>query len=36
MIEQQLREKLMFQRNMEFYMQQVMVEQEEREKGRGR
>lgn len=36
MIEQQLREKLMFQRNMEFYMQQVMLAQEEREKGRGR
>lgn len=36
MVEQQLREKLMFQRNMEFYMQQVLLEQEEREKGRGR
>ena len=36
MVEQQLREKLMFQRNMEFYMHQVLTQTEEREKGRGR
>ena len=36
MVEQQLREKLVFQRNMEFYMHQVLTQTEEREKGRGR
>ena len=36
MVEQQLREKLMFQRNRDYYLHQALVEQEEREKGRGR